>query len=176
MPTLFCKTGEPFNDKGAIFSEDRKYRYALFRMWDINKPSVMFIGLNPSTANEVSDDATIRRVIRFAFDWGYGGVYMMNLFGLVTPYPEELKKCADPIGENNKWLEKASNKCEDVVCSFPEATERAKEVMAMFPNAKALIVNRDGTPRHPLYVPANTVPVLFEQGLINKVQKNINKI
>lgn len=153
-----------FDSNGALFSPDRKYRYALFRMWDLKKPLIMFIGLNPSTANEVDNDPTIRRVIRFAQDWDYGGVYMMNLFGLVTPYPEDLKTCADPVGENDKWLEKAYDKCEDVVFawgSFPEAAERAKKVMQMFPNAKALIINKDGAPRHPLYVPANTVPVIF---------------
>lgn len=155
-----------WDSKGALFSEDRKYRYALLRNWDLNKPLIMFIGLNPSTANENQDDATIRRVCRFAFDWDFGGVYMMNLFAWVTPYPEELRKVEDPIGDNDKWLIKAQAKCDEVVfCwgNFPEAKERSEQVMKMFPSAKALILNKDGTPRHPLYVPANTVPVEFKR-------------
>ena len=53
----------------AIFSECRKYRYALCRIWDDSKPYAMFIGLNPSTADETEDDPTIRRCINYAKDW-----------------------------------------------------------------------------------------------------------
>lgn len=150
---------------GAHFSECRKYRYYLWRVWDVEKPLILFIGLNPSTADENMDDNTIRRVKRFARDWGYGGVYMMNLFAWVTPYPEELPLAKDPLGDNNYWLKDVSGKCKDVLCawgSFPEAAARAKEVHAMFPRALALIVNKDGSPRHPLYVPAKTKPVNFD--------------
>lgn len=68
------------NSKGAEFSECRKYRYVLWRRWDWKGygNQVMFIGLNPSTADETEDDPTIRRCIRFAKDWGYSGLLMMN--------------------------------------------------------------------------------------------------
>lgn len=148
-------------DNGAIFSKDRKYRYALWRIWDKSKPLVMFIGLNPSTANESNDDPTINRVKKFAFDWGFGGVYMLNLFAYVTAYPDVLKKCNNPLGDNDKWLKKISAKCEKIIFAwgaFAEAAERAKEIMQMF-NGYALIINKDGSPRHPLYVKNNIVPV-----------------
>src|SRR5947209_6307215 len=86
------------NNNGAVFSEDRKYRYVLWRIWDTNKDIIQFIGLNPSTANEMHDDNTIGRIKNFTHDWGYGGFYMTNLFGLVTPYPEDLKTCKNPVG------------------------------------------------------------------------------
>lgn len=146
---------------GAKFSDDRKYRYVLYRIWDKSKPFVMFIGLNPSTANETSDDPTIRRVKRFAKDWGFGGVYMMNLFAYVTAYPEELKKCSDPIGDNDLWLAIIAGKCSEVVFAwgdFKEAHERSKQAVEMFPNAKALQINKNGTPKHPLYVSAAIKP------------------
>lgn len=144
-----------FDNNGAHFSPCRKYRYALWRIWDKSKPLVMFIGLNPSTANEVDPDPTITRVRGFAKRWGYGGFYMMNLFAYISSEPEELKKCADPLGDNDGWLERISPKCEQVVFAwgaFKEATERSEEVIRMFPDAKALIINMDGSPRHPLYV------------------------
>ena len=153
-----------FEESGAYFSSCRKYRYALYRIWDENKPLIMFIGLNPSTANENDDDPTIRRVKRFARDWGYGGVFMMNLFAFITPYPEKLMMYSDPIGNNDDWLKEISEKCEDVVFawgSFKEATERAKDVSKQFTNALALRVNMDGSPAHPLYIPASIVPVVF---------------
>src|SRR4051812_38069896 len=117
--TLF----EEDNLNGAIFSSCRKYRYALYRIWDESKPLVMFIGLNPSTANESKNDPTIRRVITFAKQWGYGGVYMMNLFGLVSPYPKDLLNSVDPIGENDIYLKQMKEKCSDVIFAWGAFTE-----------------------------------------------------
>lgn len=57
----------------AVFSACRKYRYSLHRTWDRENRKCMFIGLNPSIADEVVDDPTIRRCIRYAKEWGYGG-------------------------------------------------------------------------------------------------------
>jgi hypothetical protein len=143
------------DNSGAIFSDDRKYRYALWRIWDESKPLVMFIGLNPSTANEETNDPTIRRVMSFAKSWGYGGVYMMNLFAYVTAYPLELKKCKDPIADNDKYLKEIASKCEKIVFawgSFKEAIERSYKIYEMFPVASELGSNKDGSPKHPLYV------------------------
>ncbi|HET6558084.1 MAG TPA: DUF1643 domain-containing protein [Prolixibacteraceae bacterium] len=147
---------------GALFGEGRKYRYVLWRIWDANKPKVMFIGLNPSTANEDQDDPTIRRVVSFAKRWGYGGVYMLNLFTCVTAYPEELKKCENPLMLADWHLQQYAKECERIIFawgSFPEATERAQQVLAMFDKGEALILNKDGSPRHPLYVPGSVIPV-----------------
>ncbi len=161
-----------FDNNGAIFSDDRKYRYALFRKWKLNSPLIMFIGLNPSIANETTDDATIRRVCRFANDWGYGGVYMMNFFPLVSTDPKALLDFYDTpfhdieLEKNNKYLDEICNKCEDVIFawgSFQEARKRAEEVTKMFLGAKALIINKDGSPRHPLYVKGDVTPIIFKQ-------------
>ncbi len=154
-----------FDKNGADFSKDLQYRYALWRIWDESKPLIMFIGLNPSTANQVDDDPTIRRVKRFAQDWGYGGVYMANLFAFVTPYPVELKLVRDPIGDNDMYLDIISKKCDKIIFAwgnFKEATERAEKVASMF-NGDALMLNQNGTPRHPLYVKADVVPVPYKQ-------------
>ena len=66
--------------KDAILSDCKKYRYSLSRTWDESKPLIGFIGLNPSTADDVIDDPTITRCINFAKSWGGGGLYMGNLF------------------------------------------------------------------------------------------------
>jgi hypothetical protein len=155
-----------FGYKGADFSPCRKYRYTLWRIWDASKPMIMFIGLNPSTANEYDPDPTITRVIGFATRWGYGGVYMMNLFSLVSSKPKDLLTCADPVNGNDKWLIDISKKSERIVFawgSFKQAKERSKFVSDMFPEAYALDVNDDGAPQHPLYVKGDIVPVLFKK-------------
>jgi hypothetical protein len=54
----------------ARFSSDRIYRYALSRAWDCSRPRIMFIGLNPSTSDELEDDPTIRRCLAYAGTWG----------------------------------------------------------------------------------------------------------
>lgn len=132
------------DSSGATFSYDRKYRYRLWRFWDKNKPPVAFIGLNPSTANEDEPDPTIRRVIQFAKDWGYGGVYMFNLFAIVSSSPEVLLTCKDSIKENGIYLQELSESGMDIVFawgSFKEADKRANEVKAIFPSATCLGIN-----------------------------------
>lgn len=159
-------TQELFENKlsGAQFSPCGKYRYALWRIWDESLPKIMFIGLNPSTATADMDDPTIRRVKRFAKDWGYGGVYMANLFAFFSPYPEDLLTCEDPVGKNDFALKLIKIECEDVLFawgSFKQAKERAVVVSAMFPDALCLGVTKDNSPKHPLYIAANTKPVQF---------------
>lgn len=153
-----------FDNNGAIFSNDRMYRYALWRIWDDTKPKIMFVGLNPSTASEAKNDPTIRRVIQFATNWGYGGVYMMNLFAFVTAYPKELKQCKDPVGENNKYLIEITGKCDVILfCwgNFKEAKERSIDVSKLFNIAYCLGKNANGTPKHPLYIKGDTEPIIF---------------
>lgn len=154
-----------FEESGAEFSRDRKYRYVLWRIWNRNLPLVMFIGLNPSTANESQPDPTITRVKRFATDWGYGGFYMMNLFAIVSADPIVLKTDPNPLGDNDGWLEKIAPKCSKVVFAwgnFKEARDRSKEVIKMFPEAYALVLNKNGSPKHPLYVKGDTIPIKFK--------------
>lgn len=149
---------------GAEFSPDRKYRYALWRIWDESKPLVMFIGLNPSTANETETDPTITRVMGFARSWGFGGFYMMNLFAIVGSDPKILLTERDPLGDNDRWLVEISEKCDRIVFAwgvFKQAKIRRAEVAAKFPRAYCLKKTKDGHPWHPLYVAAKTTPIIF---------------
>jgi hypothetical protein len=156
-----------FNDikKGAIFSPDKKNRYTLYRIWDEEKPLVMFIGLNPSTANASDDDPTIRRVQSMAKSWGYGGFYMMNLFCQVTPYPSELRLDDNKYSGNLSWLLLVRKVCKDVVFAWGNFNVLGmdKKIMKYFPDAFALHINKNGSPKHPLYVKANTPLIKFIQ-------------
>ncbi len=153
-----------FENNGAEFSEDRKYRYALWRIWNDKLPLVAIVGLNPSTANETSDDPTIRRVKSFAKGWGYGGFYMLNLFAFVTPYPYELKKCDNPLGDNNEWLQKIGSKCERIIFAYGnfDVFGRDEDVAAMFNDVYCLGRNKNGSPKHPLYLSGSTQMEKFE--------------
>ena len=91
-------------NKNAIFSDCRKYRYVLSRTWNDKKKTILFIGLNPSTADEKIDDPTIRRCINYAQNWGYGSLLMVNLFAYRATIPTELKNVKNPIGNDNDIL------------------------------------------------------------------------
>ena len=149
-------------DNGAEFSSDGKYRYALWRIWEKDKPLVMFIGLNPSTANATTDDPTIRKVMKFAKRWGYGGVYMMNLYPYITAYPKELQK--GNLETNFKWLAKIDLLCHRIVFAwgnFKEAVDIGKQVQRGF-KGWALEINQNGSPKHPLYVRGDILPVRYK--------------
>lgn len=106
----------------------------------------------------------MRRVIDFSKRAGYDGMVMCNLFALISPYPGDLLKSDDPLGENDDVLEHWKGVCENVVfCwgSFAEARDRAAQVIEQFPTAYCLEQNQDGAPRHPLYVPSATTLKIY---------------
>ncbi len=87
----------------AKFSECRTFRYGLYRTWEMEKKPLIVIGLNPSTADETKDDPTIRRCMRYAKDWGLGGLVMLNIFAYRSTDPKGLRQVEDPIGPDNDW-------------------------------------------------------------------------
>jgi hypothetical protein len=154
-----------FNDCSAAFSKDRKYRYALWRTWNKDKPLVLFFGLNPSTAAEQNVDPTIRSVARIANFNGYGGFYMLNCFPYVSTDPDQLRDFGN-TKENDEWIGSISKICQDVVFAwgnFPIVPElgRDKELIKKFPKAYCLGKNANGSPKHPLFISAKTKLVPF---------------
>lgn len=84
----------------ASLSSCRLYRYDLWRKWG-DEPYCMFVGLNPSTADETQDDPTIRRCVGYAKRWNYGGLCMVNLFAFRATQPKDMMTAKDPIGPDN---------------------------------------------------------------------------
>ena len=149
--------------KGAQFSVCRKYRYVLWRTWE-EDCHVMFIGLNPSTADETQDDPTIRRCIGYAKDWGFGGIYMLNIFAHRATNPKELFKAEKPIGEENDgylkmYLDKAGL---NIACwgAWGRFMNRGDEVIRLLgkENLKCLGITNAGLPKHPLYLKRGIEP------------------
>ena len=152
-----------FSKSGAIFSDCRKFRYALWRMWDGDKPLVMIIGLNPSTADEKVNDPTITRCISFARSWGYGGVCVTNLFGFRATSPTQLKVHHDPIGkDNDAWVHEMAKGAAIKVAAWGNLGKflnRSVEIFSSLDQLHCIKMNKSGEPAHPLYLKAELKPV-----------------
>lgn len=161
---------------GAIFSEDHRYRYALWRVWKRNKPTIlMFVGLNPSIASSTTNDPTITRLMSRAYKSGFGGLLAANLYALVSTDPKALlgnngNLIGNSVGlETDGYLRQMINMANKVLCawgSFPPVKYRCKEVLAMIPEPYCLGTNADGQPKHPLYVGYNVPMIKMAKYLI----------
>lgn len=153
-------------DTGAIFSECRNYRYVLWRVWDTERPKVLFIGLNPSAADEHYNDPTIRRCLDFAKNWGFGGFYITNLFAFRHKDPAELKKAEAPRGvDNDQFIKKYASICTKTVLIWGNHgthQNRNLEVLDLLEEAWCMKMNKTGQPAHPLYLKKGTVLIPFK--------------
>lgn len=171
MSGLFLKSG-------ANFSPCRTWRYALHRIWDEEKGVVMWLGLNPSTADETRDDPTIRRCMNFARDWDYGGIFMLNLFAFRATDPAVMKHAEDPIGpENFRVIQEYHEVAGLTVAAwgvhgaFMDQGLAVSRLERIGPTAKTrylgddlwcLAITKDGHPAHPLYQRADLKPKRFK--------------
>lgn len=148
---------------GCVLSQCEQYRYLLWRIWDDKLPKWMFIMLNPSTADHETDDATISRQIIRAKMAGAGGIVVANTGAIRETYSEKLKQHDDPIGPHNIfWLKETIPECDVHIAGWGAKARLFhgdKIVKAIFREMdiplKALEINRDGSPKHPLYVGYN---------------------
>lgn len=142
----------------AVISDCGRYRYELGRRW-ADGPLLEWIMLNPSTADADADDPTIRRCIGFARQWGFNGIRVTNLFAYRATRPDELcNPYRNPHGPlNHEYL--AAERGPITVCAW--GSHRVIEARAnidQITGRSALMClgyNKDGQPKHPLYVPAN---------------------
>jgi hypothetical protein len=152
-------------DRGADLSPCDQYRYRLWRLWDRTRPAVLFIGLNPSTADAEQDDPTVRRCIGFAKEWGFGGIEVANLFAFRATDPGKLLTAADPVGpDNDAWLARLRSGSPAAVAAWgahPLARTRANALGSSLRPLASLGVTKDGAPRHPLYVRKDTPLVVW---------------
>lgn len=160
---------DPNPESGAIFSECGWYRYQLWRMWDASRRKVLFVMLNPSTADERKDDPTVRRCIGFARRWGYGGLFVGNLFAWRATDPLDLIAASadhDIVGPvNDNHLKRMAIQSERIVLAWGNhgrMNDRGKQVSAMFPEAECLDVTAYMQPKHPLYLRKELMPRKFK--------------
>lgn len=160
-------------ERGAIISECGRYRYDLWRKWEapalgLSVPCVMFVMLNPSTADGEVDDPTIRKCIGFAKRWGYGMIRVVNLFAYRStkpPTPTD-RRTLDLVGPYNvghiRQAMVTQNTCvvawgrqpSTLLGELPQTI--AHEANELDLKLWCLGTTKNGSPRHPLFVPYDT--------------------
>ncbi len=75
---------------GALLSGDGAHRFTLVREWNRARPRLLWIGLNPSTADAFTTDPSSRRVVQRARMDGFGRVDVGNLWSYRITHPAEL--------------------------------------------------------------------------------------
>ena len=150
-------------NKKCIFSSDGKYRYTLWREWGHGEGICQFIGLNPSTATDEINDPTVTRCINYAKAWGYTGMYMTNIFAFRATDPRVMKAHPEPVGsENDHYLALIAREVDIVVAAWGthgKFLNRGQQVKRLIQDLHCLKITKDGHPSHPLYLPANLVPI-----------------
>jgi hypothetical protein len=151
----------------AVISADGRYRYSLTRTWNAARPHLLFIMLNPSTADVDYDDPTITRCCSYAADWHYGGINVGNIAALRATNPRALANDPDPIGPDNpQHLHAAITAAGPHIIaawggSYPRNlaahVARARDELRSA-GARILGLTAAGDPRHPLYLRGDLTP------------------
>lgn len=162
--------------RDARISDCGRYRYRLRREWvaplfhqEAPLKTTCFVMLNPSTADAEIDDPTIRRCIGFAQAWGYQALDVVNLFAFRATDPTRLRLAEDPIGpENDDQIAISALSSLLVVCAWGAwggylgRGEAVRRDLARLGKIHHLGLTKDGHPKHPLYLRADTAPQLWE--------------
>ncbi len=155
-------------DIHCVFSPTRRYRYVWRYTWAPSLKPCVFIGLNPSTADESGPDPTVRRCVRYAQAWGYGQLVMLNLFGLRATDPFVMKTARRPVGPaNDDWLLRETTdtmRRQGIVVAawgnHGQHRGRAQAVRELLQSVPlhCLTLTQSGEPGHPLYLPHRLRP------------------
>lgn len=156
---------------GVVLSSCKTYRYRLDRWWSSDGDCVVWVMLNPSTADALLDDPTIRKCVGFSKRWNYGRLIVVNLFALRSTDPAALARNTDAVGVQNDYhITKALDSAAEVIvawgCQQHMNTEKLKQrpaqlaelVNSLRPDVEVscLGYRKDGSPRHPLMLAYTT--------------------
>jgi hypothetical protein len=161
------------NLAGATFSPCRKYRTLLWRRWAPEKGTLLFVMLNPSTADEMKNDPTVERCQRRSVALGFGALEVVNLFALRATDPSHLYNHPAPVGsgegvDNNRIIQEASLRAGMVICGWGQhggLIGRGKFIASCMRQDGVKLhhlgLTKDGHPRHPLYVSYSKAPEVW---------------
>ena len=154
----------------ARFSKCTRYRYTLEEIWDTKLPQVMWLLMNPSVAGLDHADPTLRRTGEFSRRWGYGGQLVGNVHAYRVTAQRRLLEIDDAAGPgNDEALVSMARRTGVVMLAYGQPPKplrsRSAAVVELLRATGAQLYSlrlaKDGSPYHPLYLPADTLPVPF---------------
>ena len=168
--------------RGATLSECGAYRYRLWRKWGCGSP-LLFVMLNPSTADADVDDATIRRCVGFADREGFGELGVVNLYAYRATAPKDLKRAGYPVGpDNDQHIADAAREAAAVCVAWGSnvaGLERPQIVLPLLRwlgvEPKCLRITRTGYPQHPLMLPSSCMLQPFDEEAIHNAMHRQGK-
>lgn len=150
----------------ATLSPCGLYRYTLRRTWDDQLDPLIFVMLNPSTADASKDDPTIRRCVGYAKREGCGGILVLNLMAYRATHPNDLLKLADvdPVGPMSHLMLATHLESADRVvvawgahrsANLPGAARSIELIKGVCAGRMVCLgTSKSGAPYHPLMQPA----------------------
>ncbi len=162
----------PVEGNDAVHNEDRTRRYVLFRRWAFG-PRVLWIMLNPSKADESHNDPTLRKCITYSQAWGFGGLIVVNAFSIKATDPKDMKASPNPGDdpESDAYILKHAAEVVGeggiILCGMGTHAShrgRGRAVVDMLKHHPLhyLTLTDGGYPGHPLYLPGNLTPQLWD--------------
>lgn len=115
--------------RSAVISDCSRFRFSLKRTWGASADGrlVVWLMLNPSTADHQSDDPTVKRCIQFSNAWGFDGLEIINLYPFRASRPADLWAWLNgpmhsgdrqALIDNLKYIEAAASRAEMRVAAF----------------------------------------------------------
>ena len=166
------KSRNPILDGASAAEIDGRCRYSLFRGVS-SAPFVLFIGLNPSTADAVKNDSTVRIAAAFTRAWQYSAFYIGNVSPIRATKPRDMRALlphtADELSRNRMVVHTLAERAAIVVACWgnipQELTNEARTVLYIANDAQMKLGNRvmrlgpatkSGHPHHPLRLSLKT--------------------
>lgn len=149
--------------KFARLSDCGRYRYSLVRIWDEALPRLVFVMLNPSTADALTDDHTVTKCIGFADRNGFGSILIVNIWAYRATKPADLRAANWDTGpDNDAFLQGVLISPDTIICAWGANAANRWEPQRFVRLAKmcnkplhALRLTKTGIPAHPLMLPYN---------------------
>ena len=158
---------------GAVFSPCQQYRYQLWRRISRAKRSILWLMLNPSTADHEQLDPTVTRCYRYSQQWRYGHFLVANIFAFRATAPKDMYAAKDPVGPaNNEAILQYAEQANLIMLGWGNHgchLQRSKDVLTLLRSAgysqklHCLKINNSGEPCHPLYLRADLKPIAYPE-------------
>lgn len=157
----------------AVLSDDHRYRYRLTRVLDPSRENwrdefhlIVWLLLNPSKADAVRNDPTVRKMMGFSRQWGFRVMEVFNMFAWRSQNPLDLWTVSDPVGPENDaylktipynvtvvpaWGDSGLPRGRWAECA-PRYLQRESAVKKILSARRAMCLGRTqaGSPRHPV--------------------------